>query len=49
VPINFKNKNKTICQFAVMNFLSFFFYKKYIVETKGKSLEELELEKETVG
>ena len=33
--------------FAVVTFLSFFFYKKYIVETKGKSLEELE--KETVG
>ena len=33
--------------FAVITFLSFFFYKKYIVETKGKSLEELE--KETVG
>ena len=32
--------------FAVVTFLSFFFYKKYIVETKGKSLEELE--KETV-
>ncbi len=28
--------------FAVITFLSFFFYKKYIVETKGKSLEELE-------
>jgi len=33
--------------FAVVTFLSFFFYKKYIVETKGKSLEELE--KETVA
>lgn len=28
--------------FAVFTFISFFFYKKYIVETKGKSLEELE-------
>lgn len=28
--------------FAVITFLSFFFFKKYIVETKGKSLEELE-------
>jgi len=30
--------------FAVLTFISFFFYKKYIVETKGKSLEELENE-----
>ncbi|MDB4581619.1 sugar porter family MFS transporter [Draconibacterium sp.] len=28
--------------FAVFTFTSFFFFKKYIVETKGKSLEELE-------
>ena len=28
--------------FAVFTFVSFFFFKKYIVETKGKSLEELE-------
>jgi sugar porter (SP) family MFS transporter len=28
--------------FAVFTFISFFFFKKYIVETKGKSLEELE-------
>ena len=28
--------------FAVVTFLSFFFYKKYIVETKGKTLEEIE-------
>ena len=28
--------------FAVVTFASFFFYRKYIVETKGKSLEELE-------
>ncbi|MEN8117992.1 MAG: sugar porter family MFS transporter [Bacteroidota bacterium] len=33
--------------FAVSTLISFFFYKKYIVETKGKSLEELE--KETLG
>jgi sugar porter (SP) family MFS transporter len=32
--------------FAVFTFISFFFFKKYIVETKGKSLEEIE--KETV-
>jgi sugar porter (SP) family MFS transporter len=30
--------------FAVVTFFSFFFFKKYIVETKGKSLEELEKE-----
>ena len=30
--------------FAVFTFISFFFFKKYIVETKGKSLEELEKE-----
>lgn len=30
--------------FAVCTFISFFFFKKYIVETKGKSLEELEKE-----
>jgi len=30
--------------FAVFTFVSFFFFKKYIVETKGKSLEELEKE-----
>ncbi len=30
--------------FAVLTFISFFFFKKYIVETKGKSLEELEKE-----
>jgi sugar porter (SP) family MFS transporter len=28
--------------FAVFTFISFFFFKKYIVETKGKSLEEIE-------
>lgn len=28
--------------FAAFTFISFFFFKKYIVETKGKSLEELE-------
>jgi sugar porter (SP) family MFS transporter len=28
--------------FAIFTFISFFFFKKYIVETKGKSLEELE-------
>ena len=28
--------------FALLTFISFFFFKKYIVETKGKSLEELE-------
>ncbi|MCY1722373.1 sugar porter family MFS transporter [Prolixibacteraceae bacterium Z1-6] len=28
--------------FAVFTFISFFFFKKYIVETKGKTLEELE-------
>ncbi len=28
--------------FAVFTFISFFFYKKYIVETKGKSLEQVE-------
>lgn len=33
--------------FAVFTFISFFFFKKYIVETKGKSLEELE--KVTLG
>jgi sugar porter (SP) family MFS transporter len=30
--------------FAILTFISFFFFKKYIVETKGKSLEELEKE-----
>jgi len=30
--------------FAIFTFVSFFFFKKYIVETKGKSLEELEKE-----
>ncbi len=30
--------------FALLTFISFFFFKKYIVETKGKSLEELEKE-----
>jgi sugar porter (SP) family MFS transporter len=30
--------------YAVVTFLSFFFYKKYIIETKGKSLEKLEKE-----
>lgn len=30
--------------FAIFTFISFFFFKKYIVETKGKSLEELEKE-----
>jgi len=30
--------------FALVTFISFFFFKKYIVETKGKSLEELEKE-----
>ncbi len=33
--------------FAAFTFLSYFFFKKYIIETKGKSLEELELE--TIG
>jgi sugar porter (SP) family MFS transporter len=33
--------------FAVFTIISFFFFKKYIVETKGKSLEELE--QETLG
>jgi len=28
--------------FAIMTFISFFFFKKYIVETKGKTLEEIE-------
>jgi hypothetical protein len=28
--------------YAVATFLSFFFFRKYLVETKGKSLEELE-------
>ena len=28
--------------FAVVTFLSFFFFKRFVVETKGKSLEELE-------
>lgn len=28
--------------FALFTFISFFFFKKYLVETKGKSLEELE-------
>lgn len=28
--------------FAVLTFISFFFYKKFIVETKGKTLEEIE-------
>lgn len=28
--------------FAIATFISFFFFKKYIVETKGKSLEEIE-------
>lgn len=32
--------------FAIITFISFFFFKKYIIETKGKSLEELE--KETI-
>ncbi len=32
--------------YAIVTFLSFFYFKKYLVETKGKSLEELE--KETV-
>ena len=30
--------------YALMTFLSFFFFKKYLVETKGKSLEALEKE-----
>jgi sugar porter (SP) family MFS transporter len=30
--------------YAVVTFLSFFFYKKFIIETKGKSLEKLEKE-----
>jgi sugar porter (SP) family MFS transporter len=30
--------------FAVITFTSFFFFRKYLVETKGKSLEELEKE-----
>jgi sugar porter (SP) family MFS transporter len=30
--------------FAVVTFASFFFFRKYLVETKGKSLEELEKE-----
>jgi sugar porter (SP) family MFS transporter len=33
--------------YTLATFLSFFFYKKYIIETKGKSLEDLE--KETLG
>jgi sugar porter (SP) family MFS transporter len=33
--------------YAVVTFLSFFFYKRFIIETKGKSLEKLE--KETLG
>ena len=33
--------------YSVVTFLSFFFYKKFIIETKGKSLEKLE--KETLG
>jgi MFS family permease len=28
--------------FAIATFISFFFFKKYIVETKGKTLEEIE-------
>ena len=28
--------------YSIITLLSFFFYKKYLVETKGKSLEELE-------
>ena len=28
--------------FAVATFISFFFYKKFILETKGKTLEEIE-------
>ena len=28
--------------FAIVTFISFFFYKKFIVETKGKTLEEIE-------
>ncbi|MCK5730131.1 MAG: sugar porter family MFS transporter, partial [Draconibacterium sp.] len=34
----------TFAVFAVLTFISFFFFKKYIIETKGKSLEELEKE-----
>jgi hypothetical protein len=30
--------------FAICTSISFFFFRKYIVETKGKSLEELEKE-----
>jgi len=30
--------------FTVITFTSFFFFRKYLVETKGKSLEELEKE-----
>lgn len=30
--------------FTVFTFISFFFFRKYIVETKGKTLEELEKE-----
>lgn len=33
--------------YTLATFFSFFFYKKYIIETKGKSLEDLE--KETLG
>ena len=28
--------------YSIVTFVSFFFYRKYLVETKGKSLEELE-------
>jgi sugar porter (SP) family MFS transporter len=41
----FKNGTGTgyvFCFYAIVTFLSFFFFRKYLVETKGSSLEELE-------
>ena len=41
---NGKGVGYIIAFYAVMTLISFFFFKKYLVETKGKSLEELEKE-----
>jgi hypothetical protein len=38
----FKNGTGTAFAFyAIVTFLSFFFFRKYLIETKGKSLEEI--------
>ncbi len=41
---NVKGIGNVFTFYSMMTFLSFFFFRKYLIETKGKSLEELERE-----